>query len=415
MKAIHQGQEEASDGHGQIVSVVGEPGVGKSRLFYEFLHSHRVENWLVLENDSVSYGKARPWLPVTDLLKGYFGVDDDDEARLVSERVAGKLVMLGEALKPAMSPLLALLGVPVDDGDWNTLDAEQRHRRTVDAVKAVLLRESQVQPLILVFEDLHWVDENSQALLDSLVESLPTNRLLLLVNYRPEYEHAWGGRTYYTQLRIDPLGQDGAEAMLASLLGSDPRLDGLNRMLVERTEGNPLFAEESVRALVESGALTGERGAYRLTRNVDRLDIPVTVQNILAARIDRLSPEAKHVLQCAAVVGHYVQYLVLQSVAELAEGDLRAHLAELQGAEYLYEARLFPELEYTFKHALTHEVAYGSILQDRRRELHLRSGEAIERLYPNRPNRWYIVTHHYFQAEAWQKVAKLSIAWSEFG
>jgi len=191
------------------------------------------------------------------------------------------------SLGPTVPALLALLDVPVEEAAWQALDPLQRRQQTLEAVKRLLLRESEAQPLVVVFEDLHWIDGETQTLLDSLVESLPAARLLLLVNYRPEYRHAWGGKSYYRQLRIDPLPPESADALLDALLGADPALGPLKRLLVARTEANPLFLEESVRALVETGALAGERGAYRLTQPVEQLKLPATVQAILAARIGR--------------------------------------------------------------------------------------------------------------------------------
>ena len=268
----------------------------------------------------------------------------------------------------------------------------------------MLLRESQVQPLLLVFEDLHWIDAETQALLDSLIESLPTARLLLLVNYRPEYQHGWGSKTYYTQLRLDPLPAASAEEFLQALLGDDPSLVPLKRLLIERTEGNPFFLEESVRALVETGVLVGERGAYRLAKPLESLQVPATVQAVLAARIDRLPPEEKRLLQTAAVIGTEVPFALLQAIAELSEEELRRGLGHLQAAEFLYETSLFPELEYTFKHALTHEVAYGSLLQERRRALHARIVEASERLYADRlTEQAERLAQHAFRGEVWDK------------
>src|SRR5262245_33311311 len=252
------------------------------------------------------------------------------------------------------------------------------------AIKRLLLREAQVQPLLLVFGDLHWIDSETQALLDSLVEGLPTARVLLLVNYRPEYRHAWGSRTFYTQLRLDPLPPEGAEALLHSLLGDDASLRPLPSLLIERTEGNPFFLEESVRTLVETKVLVGERGAYRLVTPLPSIQVPATVQAILAARIDRLPPREKRLLQSASVVGQDVPFVLLQAIADESEGDLRQALGALQAAEFLYEAKLFPDLEYTFKHALTHDVAYGGLLQERRRTLHARIVDAIEQRFPER-------------------------------
>jgi tetratricopeptide (TPR) repeat protein len=268
----------------------------------------------------------------------------------------------------------------------------------------VLLRESQVQPLLLVFEDLHWIDTETQALLDRLVESLPTARLLLLVNYRPEYQHGWGSKTYYAQLRLDPLPPASAEAFLAALLGDDPSLAPLTPLLIARTEGNPFFLEESVRTLVETGVLVGTPGAYRLAHPLQGMPVPATVQAVLAARIDRLPPEDKRLLQTAAVVGTDVPFTLLQAIADVPEAALHRGLAHLQAAEFLYETRLFPEQEYTFTHALTHEVAYGSLLLERRRVLHARIVEALEALVPDRVTEQVErLAHHALRGEVWDK------------
>jgi predicted ATPase len=344
---------------------------------------------------------------VIDLLKGYFKIGDQDDHRGMRDKVLGRVLGLDRTLEPWLPPLLALLDVPVEDPAWQNLDPPQRRQRTLEAVKRLLLRESQVQPVLVVFEDLHWIDEETQALLDSLVDSLGSARLLLLVNYRPEYEHRWASKTIYSQLRLDSLPTESAAELLAALLGSDPGLAPLTQMLVKR--GNPFFLEETVRTLVETGALAGEHGAYRLTRPVEALQIPATVQAILAARIDRLSPGDKRLLQAASVVGKDVAFTLLHAIAELPDEALRQSLAQLQTAEFLYEARLFPDLEYTFKHALTHEVAYGSVLQERRRALHARIVGALERHHENRLDEDVeALAHHAFLGEEWGEGCALS-------
>ena len=401
---LHRALQQAGAGRGQLAAMVGEPGVGKSRLFFEFVRSHRARGWLVLESGSVSYGQATPYLPVIDLLEAYFKVEDRDDQRQVREKITGKLLTLDRALEPSVPAFLALFEVPVDDPEWHASDPRQRRQRTLDGVKRLLLAESRVQPLLLVFEDLHWIDGETQAFLNTLFESLPTARILVLVNYRPEYQHAWGGKTYYTQLRIDPLPAESAGEFLQALLGSDSELDPLRRLLIERTEGNPFFLEESVRALVETKALVGERGAYRLARAVQTLQIPATAQAILAARIDRLSPEHKRLLQAASVIGKDVPFSLLHAVADEGDEALRRGLAELQATEFLYETRLFPDVEYTFKHALTHEVTYGTLLQDRRRVLHARIVAAIEQLHGDRlGEQMELLAHHAVRGEAWDK------------
>jgi class 3 adenylate cyclase/tetratricopeptide (TPR) repeat protein len=402
--ALVQALARAGAGHGQVVAAVGEAGVGKSRLLYEFVHSHRTQGWLVLEAASVSYGKATPYFPVVELLKRYMHVEDGDEPRTVRAKVTGHLLTLDEALQDTIPALLALLEALPTDSPFLTLDPPQRRQRTLAALKRVLLRESQVQPLLLVFEDLHWIDSETQALLDSLVESLPTAHILLLVNYRPEYQHGWGSKTYYTQLRLDPLPPASADELLQALLGDDPSLAPLKQLLIARTEGNPLFLEESVRTLLETGVLVGEPGAYRLVKPLDRLQVPGTVQAVLAARIDRLPAEEKRLLQTAAVIGTEVPLPLLQAIAELPEAALHRSLTHLQAAEFFYETRLFPEHEYTFKHALTHEVAYGSLLQERRRALHARIVDILEALAGDRvAEQVERMAHHALRGEVWDK------------
>jgi len=271
MEQLRRALEKAAQGHGQVAAVVGEAGIGKSRLVHELIHSHRTHGWLVLESGSVSYGSATSFLPVIDLLKIYFQIETRDDPRKIREKLTGKLLTLDRALEPTLAALLALLDVAVDDMNWQTLDPPRRHQRTLDAIKRLLLRETQVQPLLLVFEDLHWVDSETQVVLDGLVETLPMARLLLLVNYRLEYQHTWGSKTYYTQLRLDPLPPESAEELLQALFGNDASLQPLKQRLIQQTDGNPFFLEESVRTLVETKALRGEPGGYRLARPIETI------------------------------------------------------------------------------------------------------------------------------------------------
>src|SRR5713101_4117970 len=269
VEALQQALGRGGAGQGQVVALLGEPGVGKSRLVYEFLHSYRTQGWLMLESSSVSYGKATAYLPVCDLLNAYCHIEDRDDLRTVRAKITGQILTLDEALQDTVPAVLALFEALPTDSPFLSLDPLQRRRRTLEALKRVLLRESQIQPLLLVFEDLHWIDSETQAVLDMLVESLPTVRVLLLVNYRPEYQHSWDRKTCYTQLRLDPLPEASAEALLQALLGDDVGATGrsplqpLTHLLIARTQGNPFFLEESVRTLVETGVLAGDRGAYR--------------------------------------------------------------------------------------------------------------------------------------------------------
>jgi tetratricopeptide (TPR) repeat protein len=387
-----------------VVAVVGEPGVGKSRLYWEFTHSDSTRDCTILESGSVSYGRATSYLPIIELLKAYFRIVSADTTDGIREKVTGTLLALDRQLESCLSPILWLLDVPITDAKWERLDPPQRRQRILDGVTRLLLHESQVRPLLVVFEDLHWIDAETQSLLDGLVESLPTARVLLLVNYRPEYSHGWGSKTYYSQLRIDPLAAASADELLDALLGRDPSVAPLKRLLIERTAGNPFFLEESVRSLLETGVLAGERGAYRLVKAPDNLQIPATAQAILAARIDRLAPEDKRLLQSASVIGKDVPLALLRAVADDAEGAVHVGVVRLVAGEFLYETRRFPDLEYAFEHALTHEVAYGSVLQDRRRALHARLVGAMEHVYADRLSEQIErLAHHALRGEVWDK------------
>ncbi len=391
--------EQAGAGHGQVVSVVGEPGIGKSRLFHEFTRSYRTQGWLVLASGTVSYEKNTSYLPVIQLIKLYFEIDGRDNAHEIRQKITGKLITLDESLRPALPAFFALLDVPVDEPAWQSLDPSQRRQRTLDAVKRMLLRESQRQPMVLVFEDLHWVDNETQALLDSLVDSLPAARILLLVNYRPEYRHSWESKTCYSQLRIDPLSPDGAEDLLHALLGDDVGLQEIKRFLIARTEGNPFFLEESVQTLVETNSLVGERGTYRLAKPIDETQVPATVQAVLAARIDRLASEEKRLLQSASVIGKDFPFALLQPIAELSEDSLRRSLMHLESAEFLHETSLYPDHEYTFKHALTHGVAYQSLLRATRQNCHERIARVLEQRFPDSvETQPQLLAHHYTEA-----------------
>ncbi|MFQ5930123.1 MAG: adenylate/guanylate cyclase domain-containing protein, partial [Acidobacteriota bacterium] len=407
LETIRQALDKAGNGQGQVVALVGEPGVGKSRLFWEFTHSRRTVDWLIVEGGSVSYGKATAYLPIKDLLKEYFSIEGRDDARKIREKVTGKLLTLDESLKPTLPAFLMLLDISVEDQQWQNLDPPQRRQRILEAIKRLLLRESQVQPLLLVIEDLHWIDSETQSFLENFIESIPTAQILLLVNYRPEYQHGWGSKTYYSQLRLDPLPPESAGELLEAMLGNDPALQSLQRLLIERTEGNPFFLEESVRTLVERKVLVGERRNYRLSGPIENIQVPATVQAVLAARIDRLQPEEKRLLQSAAVIGKDVPFVLLQAIADQSDEELRRNLNRLQAGEFLYETSLFPDLEYTFKHALTQEVAYNSVLMERRRVLHERTAQAIEGLYQARLEEHYShLAYHYSRSGTTQKAVE---------
>jgi len=394
MEAMKHATAQAKSGHGQIVAALAEPGVGKSRLFHEFKAVSQ-SGWMVLETFSVSHGKASAYLPVIDLLHTYFRIAGEDDQRVRREKVAGKLSILDPSLEDARPYLFSLLGIVEGDDPLAQMDGQVRKRRTLDAIKRILLRESLNQPLMLIFEDLHWIDEQTQELLNLLADSIGTAKLILLVNYRPEYSHQWGSKTYYTQLRLDPLGKESAEEMVAALLGDGKDLAPLKRMIIERTEGTPFFMEEIVQSLFDDGVLTRD-GTVKLTRSMNAVKVPATVQGVLAARIDRLPLEEKDLLQTLGVLGREFPLGLVLRVTLKADDDLNRMLSKLQLAEFIYEQPTVGDTEYIFKHALTQEVSYNSLLIERRKLLHERAGQALESMFAGQlEDHLDELAHHY--------------------
>ncbi len=395
MEAMRNASELTRVGRGQIVAAMAEAGTGKSRLYFEFKAKHQ-SGWMVLETFSVSHGKASAYLPTVELLHGYFRITSDDDVRTRREKVNGKVLTLDRSLEDTLPYLFVLLGIIEGDDPLAQMDGQVRRRRTLDAIKRILLRESMNQPLMVVFEDLHWIDEETQGFLNLLAESIGTAKILLLVNYRPEYSHQWNSKTYYIQLRLDPLGKESAEEMLSALLGDGTELAPLKRLIVEKTEGNPFFMEETVQVLFDENALVRDGGAVKLTRSLAALKIPPTVQAILAARIDRLPQDAKDLLQTLAVIGREFPLSLIREVVSIPDDETRRLLDVLQLGEFIYEQPAIGDSEYTFKHALTQEVSYNSVLMERRRQLHGRIGAALERLYANSIDDYLDeLAHHY--------------------
>ena len=405
MDAMKVAAEQAKAGHGQIVAAMAEPGVGKSRLIFEFKAVSQ-SGWMVLETFSVSHGKASAFLPVIDLLHGYFDVKSEDDSRKRREKVAGKITILERSLEDTLPYLYGLLGLIGADDPLMQMSAELRKRRTLDAIKRILLRESLNQPLMVIFEDLHWIDDETQAVLNLLADSIGTAKILLLVNYRPEYSHQWNSKTYYTQLRLDPLGKESADKMLQSLLGDSAELGPLKRLIIEKTEGNPFFIEETVEVLLDDGALV-RNGTINLTKSLNQLKIPPTVQAILASRIDRLPPDEKDLLQTLAVLGREFAFGLVQKVAGKSEDELNRMLQALQLAEFIYEQPAAADVEYIFKHALTQEVAYNSVLIEKRKLLHEKIGAAIEALAASQIDDHIAeLAHHYSRSSNAEKMVE---------
>ncbi len=398
--------DRAFAGRGQVVVVTGEPGVGKSRLFFELAHSPAVGGWTVLESVVVAYGKTTPFLPVLDLLRAYFRIEARDDAATVREKVRAAVAVLDPALDDAVAPLLALLEVLPEDDPLRVLDPPERRRRTLDAVRRLLLRESRVHPVLIALENFQWVDSQTRALFDDLLDPVADARVLLLISHRPEFEIGWAARPHMLRLRLEPLSPEHAEDLLSVLLGDDPALDPLKRLLIDRIGGNPFFLEECVRSLVETRVLVGERGAHHVSDRSPSVQIPATVQAIVASRIDRLALDDKRLLQAASIIGRETPLGLLEAVGELQNGELHEALDRLQGARFLHARGLAPDVEYVFTHGLTHEVAYGSILLERRRTLHALVAETMERQGSARgAEQLDRLAYHAFRGEQWEKAA----------
>jgi class 3 adenylate cyclase/tetratricopeptide (TPR) repeat protein len=406
LRAIEQALARVRAGGGEMVAVIGDPGTGKSRLVHEFLHGEAAQGAVLLEAGAATYGRASPYLPITNLLRAWLGVTERDARADIARKLRERLARIDEKLLAFLPVLHALLDLGTDP-EWERLDLPQRRRRIVEALKALVLQAAAERPAIVVLEDLQWIDAETEAVLDSVVESLGVARLLLLVTYRPEYGDRWAGAARCTTIALAPLARWLADHLLRHLMGDDPGLLPIKRLLIERTQGNPLFIEESVRTLVEGGALVGEPGRYRAAKRVSEISVPPTVQAVLAARIDRLRPEARALLQLAATIGQTVPPALLQAVAGLPEARLAEILGELQAADFLYEAHREPALEYALKHALSRDVAYESLLIDERHRLHARILAELERLYAGRLDEQIDnLAEHAFRAGLWPVAAK---------
>ena len=373
--------DQVQCGGGRAVSIVGEAGVGKSRLLYEFFAAQR---WQVLCSGALSYEKTTSWAPVTDLLRSYFELEGVQRGEEIAAQVSARMWELDRGLEDDIAPVLSLLDALPENDSFRLLDARERKQRKVTALTRLFLAQSARAPLLLLLENLQWIDDESRAFLDTLITRLPQSRMLLAMNYRPEFEHDWHGREGYIQLSLDPLPPPAARKLLGMLLGEDRSLSPLHDLLIERSNGNPFFLEEMVRNLEETKAVVGNQGASRLVARLDTLNVPRTVQDVIAARIDRLSPAEKLLLQQASVIGTQIPYVLLEAVAEVDDEVIRSALHALQASGFIQQTSLFPDLEYRFRHVLTRDVAYASLLKEPRRLLHVRAVAAIETLYRDR-------------------------------
>ncbi len=381
---LGRAKQIAASGHGQAVAIIGEAGVGKSRFVDQFLHARHATDWLVLESSPASYGRTTPYLPVIELLRQYFNISSQDSTASIRQKVTEKVLALDPSLQDVTAPLLYLLDSLEDQHPFRLLDLAQRRQQTFQAVIRLLLKETELRPGLVVFEDLHWYDSLTLGLISELFAAAQGARLLLVVTYRLGHTGPWKNHPNFRELRLDPLTDDSLLEFLRALLGSDQSLSMLKNFLAKRASGIPLFVEEIVRTLVDTDVLNGARGSYHVAGTFAGSDVPPTLQAVLAARIDALPTAEKRLLQEAAVVGQDVPFSLLRIICGLTDEVLRRRLGNLQAAEFLYPTQLFPELQYSFKHWMTHDVAYSGVLRDRRRAIHSRALNAIETIYADR-------------------------------
>jgi class 3 adenylate cyclase/tetratricopeptide (TPR) repeat protein len=400
MQTLEAALERALEGHGQVVGMVAEAGMGKSRLCFEFTERCRARAIPVRSVTGVPHGTAVPFLPILEFYRQGFGIEPGDTPVIVRQKIAGGLVLLGEELRESVPLMLDFLGVPDPANPAPTLDPEERQRRLVSLLQRMTLARSERQPAVMLFEDLHWFDTGSEALLEALIDTLSGTRTLLIANYRPEYRGSWMHRSYVQQLTLQPLSVEALSELLADLLGADPSVAELHPRILERTGGNPFFIEELIRALAEQGVLEGSRGDYRLARPPDEVRLPATVTNVLTARIDRLGEREKHVLQSAAVIGGEFPESLIARVVELPAAELSEALRSLVQAEFLYERTLYPEREYAFKHPLTQEVASATQLRERRQRIHAAVAAALAAHHADTlDEKAALLAHHWEQAD----------------
>ena len=404
MAVLETALERARNGSGQVVGVVADAGTGKSRLCAEFLDGCRARGIPVLEGHGVAHGKSVPMLPMLELWRAFYGITDDDTPEAARAKIAGRLLLMDDSFRDALPVLFDVFGVPDPAHPSPALDPEQRQKRIQGVVKRVLHDPTYGGGTrVILLEDLHWFDGASDAFLETFVESVPATRDLWLLNFRPEYQARWMQRSYYQHLPLQPLAPDAIRQLLHNELGNDPSVEALPEMIHARTKGNPFFIEEVVQTLIESGHLTGARAAYRLTTPVEALQVPATVQAVLAARIDRLAEREKQVLQTAAVIGKTFDEALLRrvlgSLAAVDETTLGQALSTLIASEFLFEAALYPEVEYSFKHPLTQEVAARSQLRERRARVHAAVAQALEEAGGNLDEHAAEIAQHWAEAD----------------
>jgi tetratricopeptide (TPR) repeat protein len=398
MEILENAFEQAKEGKAQVIGIVGEAGVGKSRLCHEFSQRWRGQGVPVYQTSGHAHTKSIPLMPVMHLMRSYFDITEQDSDQRARERIAGKLILLDESMVEDLPLIFDFLAVPDPERPAPGMGAEARRRQLLALMKRLIRAQSADEPGINLFEDLHWIDPASEAFMANHVDAVQGTQSLTIVNFRPEYHADWMSKPYYGQIALVPLGPEHVREMLEDQLGADPSLVDLSSMLSERTGGNPFFVEEVMRSLIEDGNLEGERGAFRLVRPIKGSIVPASVQVILSARIDRLEEREKAVLRAAAVIGKEFPEPVLAEVTGLGSADLADALRALVAGGFVYEQEIYPESVYTFKHPLTQEVAYGSQLGERRAADHAAVAGAIASQYPDRLDEWAALLAQHWEA-----------------
>ena len=397
--------ETVKSGSGQVVGLVGEAGVGKSRLLLEMRHVLPEDKYTYLEGRCIHYGGAMPYLPMLDVLRSYFDIKEGDREFLISKKIKDKIVNLDETLEHSIPYFKDLLSLKIDDPELIKLDPKDKREKTFEALRSLIIRSSHEKPLILAIEDLHWIDKTSEEFIDYLIGGLANNPILLILLYRPEYTHQWGSKSYYSKVGLTQLGIPSSSELIKAILEDGEVAPELKQLILNRSAGNPLFMEEFTHTLLQNGAIERNNDLFVLSRKASEVEIPDTIQGIISARLDRLEENLKRTMQVASVIGRDFAFRILQTITGMRK-ELKSHLLNLQGLEFIYEKNLFPELEYIFKHALTQEVAYNSLLLNRRKEIHENIGKAIESLYPERLEEFYeMLAYHYSKSDNYKKSA----------
>ena len=399
LELLLDGYERCKEGRGQAFSIVSDAGVGKSRLLYEFRKAVASEGVDFLEGKCLSYSRSVAYHPWIDILKSNFDIGEGDGGSQIREKVKNGLIKLGVDEAANLPYLLELLAVKESGIDSISLSPEARKNMIIEALKRISLKGSEIQPLIMAFEDLYWVDKSSEEALKHLLDSISGARIFLIFTYRPEFVHTWSAKSYHSQVTLNRLSNRESLTMVTHLLGPEVIDNSLEELILEKTEGVPFFIEELIKSLTDLNIIEKADSKYRLSKDIKKVAIPSTIQDVTMARVDLLPDAAKGVLQTGSVIEREFSYELIKMVSDLAEEELLSHLSVLKDSELLYERGIFPQSAYIFKHALTQEVVYSSLLLKRRKHIHEKIGRAIETLYPERLEEFYeMLAYHYTEA-----------------